>query len=393
MTGSRRSSRLHATPEKAKSDHTKVQDDPKSQPKEGSAYSKAGGSVKKPKKEVIGGVKRNLLDDGLEFYHTHADSWVSGDETPPELLKVWAKKQMRPSSRPNQDQDPDSEVNGVKRDLTVGLLVNYRKKGRNRAGNSQAFQWVPVHAASPRAVSAWAKAEKERTEETIKHLQEHQIPPNIAKHLSQLEDLLDGEIMSPTKPDSAGSSPAEDQDTRIPPHPPHYPLPTTFKGKCDNSTQPSSTLAHTDLVAACQSSKHFSNGPSSSPSLHLVCTACHDNPPTERLDQHERDHIIRDKGLFPLCSFCTTTWSERDDVGFKYTSSDCTCAIQLPQWLCADCWVEMARARSRRADGCDECVRVRSEREKKGEDVIGEGVHMCSGCQALIIKQGQTPTA
>lgn len=46
----------------------------------------------------------------------------------------------------------------------------------------------------------------------------------------------------------------------------------------------------------------------------------------------------------------------------------------------------MARSRSRRAGGCDECISMRTQREEKGEDVIGRDVHMCSGCQALVVK-------
>lgn len=203
-----------------------------------------------------------------------------------------------------------------------------------------------------------------------------------------LEDLLDGEMIEPTKPDCISDSPSpdQDQDYNIPPHAPHYPLPKTFNGKCDNATQPSSNHAHTSLVAACQASKYHPNDLSPDLCPHFVCTACHDDPPTQRLTQHEIDHMIRDKGLFPLCSHCTEVWCEHYDVDPGQEIDDCTCIINLPQWLCADCWVEMARSRSRRAGGCDECISMRTQREEKGEDVIGRDVHMCSGCQALVVK-------
>lgn len=393
MTGSRRSSRHQAEPEKDNPNHAEEHSKRKSQLEDGNTGGEAQSAVKKPKKELIADVRRNLLDDGLEFYHKHADKWIPGSDTPPELLKVWAKKQMRRSTRRNLDPNSGLEVNGVKRDPTIGLVVNCKKEVRSKAATPQVFRWVPVHAVSSKAITAWAKVEKECVEEKVKHLQEHEVPSNTANHLLLLEDLLDGEIMQPTKPDSSSDSAVEDQDVKIPSHPPHYPLPTTFDGDCDNTTQPSSILAHTNLVAACQASKHLPNGPSPDPSPHLVCTACHDNPPTQRLTQHERDHIIRDQGLFPLCTSCTHTWCKHHGVDSKEMSNNCTCNIQLPQWLCADCWVEMARARSRRADGCVECSDLRTEREKKGEGVIREGVHMCSGCQALVVKQSQTPTA
>jgi hypothetical protein len=48
--------------------------------------------------------------------------------------------------------------------------------------------------------------------------------------------------------------------------------------------------------------------------------------------------------------------------------------------------MENARARTRRADACVGCNDVRAEKEVKGQDVVGEGVHMCSGCMALVVK-------
>ena len=387
MTGTRRSSRHHSVPEKDKPSHVEEQSDPRSQHEKDSNHGKDEKNTKKSKKEIIGGVRRNSLDDGAEFYHTKADKWIPGAETSSEPLKVWAEKQMLSSSRPSPD--PEFEVNGVRRDLVNGLMVLYRQKGRNEAGLFHTYQWVPVGKASPKTISAWAKVEKERIEESVKLPEEHQISSRVAKRLLMLEDLLDGETIESTKPDwmSDSPSPDQDQDYNIPPHAPHYPLPVTFSGDCNNATQPSSVITHTNLVAACQASKHHPNGMSSNLSPHLVCTACHDNSPTQRLTQHEIDHIIRDKGIFPLCSFCTEAWCEHYDVDAEKDSDNCTCKIQLPQWLCADCCVEMARARSRRADGCDECSSMRTEREQKGEDVIGRGVHMCSGCQALVVKQ------
>jgi hypothetical protein len=203
-------------------------------------------------------------------------------------------------------------------------------------------------------------------------------PKNVSlakKRLLILADLLDGEVI---EPDWMSESPSPNRNIEIPPHAPHYPLPTPRKGHCDNTTHPSSSLTHANLVAACQASKH------SSP--RLVCTTCHEHPSIQRLTQQERDHIIRDKGIFPLCSTCTEVRCEHHDIDFEVIIDNCTCRIQLPQWLCEDCWVENVRARTRRADACVGCNDVRAEKEAKDQDVVGEGVYMCSGCMALVIK-------
>jgi hypothetical protein len=230
---------------------------------------------------------------------------------------------------------------------------------------------------------------------------EHQISVTITKRLHMLDDLLDGETVDPVKPDwmtdcsssdssSSGSSSPDssspDQDTKMSSHPPHFPLPTSFKGNCDNTLQSPST--HTNLVAAHQACNHFPNAITPNVSPHLVCTACHENPSLQRLTQRERDHMIRDKGIFPLCSSCTDVWCEHHHVGPEEVIDNCTCEIQFPQWLCTDCWIEVAKVRTHRADACSECSEVRTEREVKGEDVISEGVNMCSGCLSLVVKGG-----
>lgn len=203
-------------------------------------------------------------------------------------------------------------------------------------------------------------------------------PKNVSlakKRLLILADLLEGEVI---EPDWMSESPSPNRNIEIPPHAPHYPLPTPRKGHCDNTTHPSSSLTHANLVAACQASKHSS--------ARLVCTTCHERPSIQRLTQQERDHIIRDKGIFPLCSTCTEVRCEHHDIDFEVIIDNCTCKIQLPQWLCEDCWVENVRARTRRADACVGCNDVRAEKEGKDQDVVGEGVYMCSGCMALVVK-------
>ena len=322
MTGTRRSSRHHAIPEEDKPNHADKQSGPKSLPDGDSTSGKRESNTKNSKKEVISGVRRNSNDDDIEFYYTRADKWVPGDETPPELLRVWAKEHMILSSRPIPDSE--FEVNNVTRNLAVGLMVHCRQIGRDKSGNIHPYRWIPVQAACPKATSAWAKVAKERLEDQVKHLEKDQISSYTARRLRMLEDLLDGEIIPPDKPDWMSDTSAEDQDTKISPHPPHYPLPTPFDGDCDHATNPSSIITHTKLVAACQASKHLPNALSPDPSPHLVCTACHVNPPTQRLTQHEIDHIIRDKGLFPLCSFCTETWCKPLGVDAGEECDNCT---------------------------------------------------------------------
>jgi hypothetical protein len=398
MTGTRRSSRRYAVLEKVEPSHVEEQSDPKSNHEGSGTHNEEESSINDLETEAIGGIRRNSSDDGLEYYYTKADKWVSGDEVSPQMLSIWAKTQI-PLPRPGPE--PDSKVRDVKRDLTGNLIIHYREKGRNKAGNPWLFQWVPVGTASFQMISAWAKVEKERVERSIRHLKEHQISVTITKRLHMLDDLLDGETVDLVKPDwmtdcsssdssSSGSSSPDssspDQDTKMSSHPPHYPLPATTEGNCDNTSQPSSILTHTNLVAACQAGNHFPNAITPNVSLYLVCTACHENPPLQRLTQSERDHMIRDKGILLLCSSCTDVWCEHHHVDPEGVTDDCTCEIQFPPWLCVDCWIEMARARTHRADACNECSEVRTEREVKGQDVISEGVHMCSGCLSLVVK-------
>jgi hypothetical protein len=391
MTGTRRSSRRrYAVLEEVELDHAEQHCDPRSNHEGSGTHDEEGGNIKDPETEAIGGIRRNANDDGLEYYYTKGDKWVPGDEVSPQILSTWAKTQVPP---PRPGPEPDSKVRDVKRDLTGNLIVHYRERGRNKAGNPWLFQWVPVGTASFQMISAWAKVEKERVERSIMHLKERQISATITKRLHMLDDLLDGETVDPVKPDwmtdsSSSDSPSPDftspdQDTKMPSHPPHYPLPATTEGNCDNTSQPSSVLTHTNLVAACQAGNHFPNAVTPNVSLHLVCTACHENPPLQRLTQRERDHMIRDKGIFPLCSSCTDVWCEHHHVDPEKVTDDCTCEIQFPQWLCTNCWTEVAKARTHRADACSECSEVRNEREVKSEDV-----HMCSGCLALVVKGG-----
>lgn len=144
----RRSSHLHATPAKGvEPNHIEEQTGLNGNHEEGGTHNGEQSSIENIIKEVISGVRRNTNDDGLEFYCTTAGKWISGDEVPSGLLRAWAKSQI-PPSRPSPEPELDSEVKDVKIDADVGLMVYYRKEGKNKAGDPWSFERVPVDAAS-----------------------------------------------------------------------------------------------------------------------------------------------------------------------------------------------------------------------------------------------------
>ncbi|KAG9857541.1 hypothetical protein KCU98_g932, partial [Aureobasidium melanogenum] len=326
---------------------------------------------------AIKGVRRNENDDGNELYYEPADMWLPSADVPPELHRAWAKSQksqIRRSPSPPSSPLSEYEIVGVKKDLAVGFMLRFKKRG------SKTFKWVPVHEASLAATHTWAKAKKERVEGQIKRSKKPKTMQDLQKRLSLLEDLLEGEVVEPVKPKPPSPS---GSDPDILPHNPFYPLPTPIKGYCDNAEHPSIILNHSTLVAACQSDKHVLNTGNTNASRHLVCTNCHDNPPIHRLTQHEYDHIIRDKGLFPLCLSCVERWCTRYGMSSEEDGTNCTCKERLPQWLCADCWVGFAKARSRARDDCEEygCAKTKKDEDrKKGDNAISKSVRMCSGC-------------
>ncbi|KAG9586805.1 hypothetical protein KCU77_g6300, partial [Aureobasidium melanogenum] len=278
---------------------------------------------------AIKGVRRNENDDDNELYYEPADMWLPSADVPPELRRAWAKSQksqIRRSPSPSPPSSPGSEYEID--DVKKDLVLGFMLRFRKRG--SKKVEWVPVR-----------------------------------------------EVSKPPSPDSDLPQAA------------FYSLPTTARGYCDNAEHPSATLSHSTLVAACQSAKHTSNIINSHATGHLVCTHCHDNPPIHRLNQDERDHMKRDKGLFPLCLSCAEYWCNRYGMSSEEDGTNCTCKERLPQWLCADLWVEFAKARSRGRDDCEEygCVKTRKDEDrKKGDDAISKTVRMCSGCQGLVIK-------
>jgi hypothetical protein len=268
MTGSRRrSSRLHAVSPKGDDPaYNEMQSAPNGNHEGGNTHRGEANNIKNSEAEAISGVRRNTNDDGLDFYYTNADKWIPVDQVAPESLRAWTESQI-PPPRPSPEPELDSEVKDVRIDSDVGLMVYYRKGGKDKAGDLWPFEWVSVDAASSQTTSSWAKTEKKRIEKSMRYLNAKNV--SLAKkRLLMLEDLLDGDII---EPDWTSESPSPNPHIEIPPHAPHYPLPTPRKGHCGNTTHPSSSLAHTNLVAACQASKH------SFP--RLVCTACHEYPP------------------------------------------------------------------------------------------------------------------
>lgn len=284
----------------------------------------------------------------------------------------------------DEQEHIEYEIVDVKKDLATGFMLRFE----NKSSGTRDFKWVPIHGASPEETHAWAKAEEKRVKDKLRVLRRGQSSRNLKARLLLLEDLLEGEVVEPVKPEwaSKSSSPAGSSPD-IPPHAPFYPTPTPTRGYCDNAEHPSATLNHSTLVAACQSDKHLSNTTNSHATRHLVCTNCHDDPPVHRLTQHEQDHMVRDKGLFPLCLSCAEWWCNRYGLTSEEDGNNCTCKERLPQWLCADCWVESAKARSRRRDDCEECGCAKGK-EEEDRDEISQAVRWCSGCQGLVIEHG-----
>ncbi|KAH0042560.1 hypothetical protein KCU78_g747, partial [Aureobasidium melanogenum] len=302
---------------------------------------------------AIKGVRRNENDDDNELYYEPADMWLPS-----------AGIRRSPSPSPPSSPGSEYEIDNVKKDLVLGFMLRFKKRG------SKKVEWVPVREVSPAETHAWTKAEEKKVEEKIRSPKKGKKSPLLRNRLALL-------VSKPPSPDSDLPQAA------------FYSLPTTARGYCDNAEHPSATLSHSTLVAACQSAKHTSNIINSHATGHLVCTHCHDNPPIHRLNQDERDHMKRDKGLFPLCLSCAEYWCNRYGMSSEEDGTNCTCKERLPQWLCADFWVEFAKARSRGRDDCEEygCVKTRKDEDrKKGDDAISKTVRMCSGCQGLVIK-------
>ncbi|KAH0346670.1 hypothetical protein KCU83_g7239, partial [Aureobasidium melanogenum] len=336
---------------------------------------------------AIKGVRSNQNDDDNELYYEPADTWLPSANIPPELRRAWAKSQksqIRQSSSslssPSSSPGSEYEIDDVKQDLAHRFMLRFKRR------DSDKVKWVPVREVSPAETDAWAKAEREYVEGLIKHSKRRKTSQDLQNRLFLLVDLLEGEITEPIKPHWVSKPPSADSDL---PHATFYSLPTTTRGYCDNADHPSETLNHSTLVAACQSDKHFLNTDNTNASRHLVCTHCHDNPPIHRLTQDEQDHILRDKSLFPLCLSCAECWCNRYGMSSEEDGTNCTCKERLPQWLCADCWVEFAKARSRGRDDCEEhgCAKTKKGGDRtKGNDAISKTVRMCSGCQGLVVK-------
>jgi hypothetical protein len=127
--------------------YNEVRSAPNGNREEGSTHDKEANNIKTSETEAISGVRRNVNHDGLEFYYINAGKWIPGDEVLPELLRAWTKSQI-PHPRPSPEPELNSEVTDVKIDADVGLMVHYRKEGKDKAGNPWSFEWVTFDTAS-----------------------------------------------------------------------------------------------------------------------------------------------------------------------------------------------------------------------------------------------------
>ncbi|CAD0110293.1 unnamed protein product [Aureobasidium uvarum] len=328
-------------------------------------------------------MRRNADDTATEMYLTKAKGWVPGADVPPELLRAWVES--NPPSR-RSGIGSDAEVNGVRRVQNGELEVNYKKNGKNEAGNLWNFTWVPASVADPEKESMFAKFDKESVERDMEVLSPGPRLSGLETRLNMLDDLLDEVTVEIVKPLwVSGSPPPAVHDTKIPAHTPHYALPIPFQGCCDDAARQPDTLTHSTLVAACQSTKHLPNTLNFNASRHLICTTCHETPPIHRLTQREKTHLIRDKGLLPLCISYAEWWCNVHDISSEKDGNYCTCKQQVAQWLCADCWVEVARARGRTRDEIQMCD---CAQDQGARAVMSEIVRICSGCRGLVVNRG-----
>lgn len=155
----------------------------------------------------------------------------------------------------------------------------------------------------------------------------------------------------------------------------HYKDPRTtndfVQGTCDDATK-LPDLVHTTNVAACQSPKHLTS--------HFTCDGCLQEQ--KFLTQHEKEHMIKDKGLFPLCLACAYFWTIESDIAYDEEADLCVCDEELPQWMCVECWTEMAKIRSRMRDDADHCTCGALLKENSSETV-----RKCSGCNRPVAKR------
>lgn len=122
----------------------------------------------------------------------------------------------------HEQEHDEYEIVDVKQDLAAGFMLRFE----NKSSGSRDFKWVLLHEASSEETHAWAKAEQKRVKDKLRVLRRGQSSRDLKIRLLLLEDLLEGEVVEPVKPEWAPKSPSPaGSNPDIPPHASFYPLP------------------------------------------------------------------------------------------------------------------------------------------------------------------------
>ncbi|THY03759.1 hypothetical protein D6D03_04137 [Aureobasidium pullulans] len=295
-------------------------------------------SVRTPGRSITGADKDETDDEVRLLYNspTAQEVWLLVSEVPPKAVKEWMQGH-RDFPKSVGDKVPPF-IHDLVRGDDNEIWTTFRKGGKERNGELRSFVVVQAttvpfdlleeYAKRQRVVLGTARGPGGKDIITLS-------PVGWGIVLARQDG--DGSI-PPVRPDceSVSNTPSSEakghaymlahKNNVVP----HYPIPTTIKGRCDDATKSFENITHNDDVARCQSGKHKASNP------HYVCTDCHHEDPAYNLTKHERNHMIRDKGLFPLCTKCVEHISEHWNIEIEEDQEldNCTCLIGLPQWLC-----------------------------------------------------------
>ncbi|KAI5195988.1 hypothetical protein E4T39_07973 [Aureobasidium subglaciale] len=305
---------------------------------------------------VIEAADKGEYDDeiSLKYKETGKEAqWTPISTVPKQVVKSWIKKQQHL---------PWLRIQGLTKGDNNEIRVDYRRDDKKHV-RRQVSNWVSAMEVPTGVFNKWAA--------------KLNVNPVLA-HGSSGEDIF---ILSDTAWDLLLESSDEEGSSQVPmveatsgtdneadyiydiedaPSNPHFPLPTTIHGTCDDTDKPLDDFTHTIHVAPCQSGKHHPSEP------YYTCTGCHQKDPVYRLTKHEQNHMIRDKGLFRLCNTCAEVAIQNHSINTEEGQdvNRCLCNQGLPQWLCVECWVEMAKMRSRKRDGTSKCGCGRQDSRK-----------------------------
>ena len=350
-------------------------------------------SVRTPGRSITGADKDETDDEVRLLYNspTAQEVWLLVSEVPPKAVKEWMQGH-RDFPKSVGDKVPPF-IHDLVRGDDNEIWTTFRKGGKERNGELRPFVVVQAttvpfdlleeYAKRQRVVLGTARGPGGKDIITLS-------PVGWEIVLARQDG---DESIPPVRPDSESVSNTPSSEAKghayMLAHKnnvvPHYPIPTTIKGRCDDATKSFENITHNDDIARCQSGKHKASNP------HYVCTDCHHKDPAYNLTKHERNHMIRDKGLFPLCTKCVEHISEHWNIEIEEDQEldNCTCLIGLPQWLCVDCWVELARLRSNKRGEGDRC-RCNGRtggKSNKWDYEISDTVRQCSGCDELVIRK------